>query len=63
MRDKAFKIASNQKYDGCQRGLASMEYKFFDKKKSSGSGINNNNEIKQNIQLANELHKSIIRKF
>ena len=37
LRDKAFKIASNQKYDGYQRGLASMVYKFFDKK-SQGSG-------------------------
>ena len=37
LRDKAFKIASDPKYDGCQRGLASMIYKFFDKK-SSGSG-------------------------
>ena len=32
LRDKAFKIASGQKYDGYQRGLASMVYKFFDKK-------------------------------
>ena len=32
------KISSNPKYDGYQRGLASMVYKFFDKK-SSGSGI------------------------
>ena len=31
LRDKAFKIASNPKYDGYQRGLASMAYKFFDK--------------------------------
>ena len=30
--NKAFKIASDQKYDGYQRGLASMAYKFFDKK-------------------------------
>ena len=29
LRDKAFKIASNQKYDGCQRRLASMVCKFF----------------------------------
>ena len=29
LRDKAFKIASDQKYDGYQRGLASMVYKFF----------------------------------
>ena len=38
LKDKAFKIASNPKYDGYQRGLASMVYKFFDKK-SSASGI------------------------
>ena len=37
-----------------------MVYKFFDKK-SKGSGIKN--EIKENQQLANELHKPIIRKF
>ena len=35
-----------------------MVYKFFDKK-SSGSGIVN----EPNYQLANELHKPIIRKF
>ena len=59
LRDKAFKIASDQKYDGYQRGLASMVYKFFDKK-SQGSGLSNN---KENIQLPIELHKPIIRKF
>ena len=37
-----------------------MFYKFFDKK-SKRSGIKN--EIKENQQLANELHKPIIRKF
>ena len=31
LRDKVFEIASNLKYDGDQRGLASMVYKFFDK--------------------------------
>ena len=31
LRDKAFNIAKNPKYDGYQRGLASMFYKFFDK--------------------------------
>ena len=59
LRNKAFKIASDQKYNGYQRGLASMVYKFFDKK-SRGSGLPSN---KENIQLANELHKPIIRKF
>ena len=35
LKDKAFKIASNPKYDGYQRGLTSMVYKFFDKKFAS----------------------------
>ena len=61
MRYKAFKIAADRKYGGYQRVLASMVYKFFDKK-WSGSGVNNN-KIKQNIQLSNELHKPIIKKF
>ena len=58
LRDKAFKIASNPKYDGYQGGSASMVYKYFDKK-STGSGI----KSMPNQQLANELHKPIIRKF
>ena len=37
LRDKAYNIASNPKYGGYQRGLASMVYKFFDKK-SMGTG-------------------------
>ena len=53
LKYKAFKIASNPKYDGYQRGLASMVYKFFDKK-SKGSGIFAN---EPNYQLANELQK------
>ena len=57
-RDKAFEIASDPNYDGYQRGLASMVYKFFDKK-SSGIGIVN----EPNYQVANELHKPLIRKF
>ena len=56
--DKAFKIASDPKYYGYQRGLASMVYKCFDKK-SKGSGIAN----EPNYQLANKLYKRIIRKF
>ena len=54
--DKAFKIGNDQKFDGYQRGIASMVYKFFDKK-SSGKGIAN----EPNYQLANELHKPIIK--
>ena len=44
MRDKAFDIAKNPKYDIYQRRLASMVYKLFDKK-SKGSCVANN-EIK-----------------
>ena len=62
VRDKAFNIAKNPKYDVYQRGLASMLYKFFDKK-SSESGTAANNVIKQNIELADELHKPIIEKL
>ena len=57
LRNKAFRITSDPKYDGYQRGLTSTVYKFFDKK-SSRSGIAN----KPNYQLANELYKPIIRK-
>ena len=31
LRDKAFNITKNPKYDEYQRGLASMRYKFFEK--------------------------------
>ena len=41
LRDKAFKIASDQKYDRYQRGLVFLLYKFFDKK-SQGSGLASN---------------------
>ena len=49
-KNKAFKIASDPKYNGYQRGLASMVYKFFDKKstslnKSSGNGIINETKL------------------
>ena len=54
MSDEAFSIAQNPKYDGYQHGLASMVYKFFDKK-TFGSGIKNENI--SNKELAEELHK------
>ena len=50
LRDKAFNIAKNSKYDGYQRRLASMVYRFFDKM-STGSGVANN-EIKQNFTIS-----------
>ena len=60
LKDKAFKIANNSKYDGYQRRLASIINKFFDNK-SKGGSIKNN--IKENQQLANELRKLLIKKF
>ena len=67
LKDKAFSIPKDPKYDGCQRGLASMVYKFFDKKtKGSGVTLANKSAIKsipQNEQLVEELHKPITKKF
>ena len=48
LRDKAFKIASDPKYDGYQRGLVSMVYKLIDKKSSRFAAI------EQNYQLATD---------
>ena len=67
LRDKAYDIASNPKYDGYQRGLSSMVYKFFDKK-SAGSGIKKDTAKPSSLErssliLADELHKPIINKF
>ena len=59
LKNRAFDIAKDPKYDGYQRGLASMVYKFFDSK-VSGSGAK---LIPENEQVANELHKPNIRKF
>ena len=59
LRDKAFNITKNPKYDGYHRGLASMVYIFFDKK-SVGNGVNTH---ANNKKLAEELQKPIIRSF
>ena len=71
LRDKAYDIASNPEYDGYQRGLASMVYKFFDKKSTAGlsslgrmgSGIAKDTTKPSSSILADELHKPIIKKF
>ena len=36
LRDKCFNITKKTKYDGHQRGIASVVYNFFDKKSSGG---------------------------
>ena len=59
LKNRAFDIAKDPKYDGYQRGLASMVYNiFYSKVSGSGARLTPENE-----QLANELHKPIIRKF
>ena len=55
LKDRAYEIARNCKYDGYQRALASMVYKIFDEKTGSGMSVNE--------QLAEELHKAVIKKF
>ena len=60
LRDKVYHIASNPEYDGYQRGLVNMVYKFFDKK-LMGSGINTV-KLSSSI-LADELHQSVIKKI
>ena len=61
LRDKAFNIAKNPKWDGYQRGLASMVNKFFDKK-AAGSGVNThaNKSAFNTEKVAEELHEPII---
>ena len=60
MRDKEFNIAKNTKYDGYQPELASLVYKFFEKK-TTGRKVKNEDISKK--ECAEELHKSTIRKF
>ena len=73
LRNSAYDISSNPKYDGCQRGLAIMVYKFFDskvplidKKTMSGKGNAKHSSLERtqnNNLLAEELHKPVIKKF
>ena len=70
MRDKAYDIASNPEYDGYQRGLASMVYKFFDKKSTAEPSSLERSPLERMSSgiasssiLADELHKPIIKKI
>ena len=72
LRNSAYDIAGNPKYDGYQRGLASMVYKFLDskvapldKKAMSGKGNAKHSSLEHtgNKILAEELHKPVIKKF
>ena len=76
LKDKAYNIASNPEYDGYQRGLTSMVYKFFDKKSTAkpsakhviGSGTAEPSSLERIVKdnsliLADELHEPVIKKF
>ena len=56
LRDKAFKIAPDKKYNDYGKGLASIVYKFFDERSTGRDAKSTPNQ-----QLADELHKPIIR--
>ena len=65
LKDKAINVAEILKYDGYQRGLTFMVYRFFDKKSTSladestkGSGV----AMLQNEQLPEELNKPVVLK-
>ena len=57
MKERAYKNAINSKYNGYQKGIASMVYNFFDEKKGSGSKANVNEVLSQ------ELYKPMIKRI
>ena len=59
MKETAYLISRNPKFNGYQRALAGMVYKFFDKKIGSGVGAG----VSVNEQLSEELHKPVTEKF
>ena len=62
LKNKALRIATDPKVDGYQRSLAAMVYKFFNER-TKGLGMNFVKHSLNNLQLAEELHKSIVRNF
>ena len=61
--DRAEEIARNRWYDGYQRALTSIVYRFFDKKTESGAIATSKSGINVNEQLAEELHKPATKIF
>ena len=55
MKDRAYEIAINPKYDGYQRWLANMVYKFFKKKTGSRASVNE--------ELTQEFYKPVIKNW
>ena len=63
LHDKAFNITRNPKYDQYQRGLASMVYKFFDKRTSGSSIKNENISNKESAEDLNQLLENLIKEM
>ena len=59
LRDKAFDIAKNPKYDGYQRGVASMVYKFYDKKRFLVQQLNLCQNTKLQMNFINQLLQNL----
>ena len=57
LEDRAYEISINTNYDGYQKGLVNMLYKFFDKK----AGLRTKANVKS--VLAQEIHKPVLKKF
>ena len=60
LHDKAFNTTNNSRHHGYQKGLASLVYKFLDKKSSVSAA---KGQIVPDQQLAEELQTPIIRKI
>ena len=63
MKDRAYEIARNYKYDGYQTALASMVYTFFHKKTGSRAIAKTKVGVSLNEELAEDLHMPVIKKF
>ena len=63
MKDRAYEIARNCKHDGYQTPLASMVYKYFNKKTGSGGLVTSNMGASVNEKLAEELQTTTMKKF
>ena len=63
LKYRTYKISRTRGYDEYQEALASKVYKLFDKKTGSGAVETSRAEVSVNEQLAEELHKPVIKKF
>ena len=63
LKDRAYEIARNCKYDGHQRALAGMVYKFFNEKTGTGAIAKSKEGVSVNEKLAEELDQPVIKKF